>query len=577
MVVREAAVSVTLHRHGGICGIAVLGRLDGAAGTAELEQALGQALAEVSGGPVEVSFYDADTLPRAAVELLADALAAGGRLRIVAYHALLAHSLMRIGLPVRQVANARDAASAPAACRALALAGSAQSLDKILHIVAALPLAQVAVFVLQHVDEEQVNLLDQLLKVRTDYEVVMPQHMLAVRPGTLYVAPPGHHMKVAHGRVYLTRDRKIQFSRPSIDALLGTLAAEYGAGAMAVLLCGYGCDGVDGCAAVRAAGGTVVVEEGSECEGARAMPDAARDAGHYDYVMNLRAIASVAAASVAGEAAAPAGQLLDLFLDAVAHQCGYDFRNYQRDSLQRRFMALMRQFGFSSFARFQRAVLSDAALFERLVAELPVGVTSFFRHPEQLRLVREEILPYLASFPMIKLWSAGCSTGEEAYSLAIMLEELGLLERSHLFATDLSSYLLELAKIGLFPLASQEQNRRNYLAAGGGATADAWLSQGPGYLRVPEHLRLRVLFHRHSLTGEGIFNEFQLILCRNVLIYFDAELQRQVLRRFARSLHVDGFLVLGPQDGLNMMALEQGFVPYEAGSFIYRRGGALHD
>ena len=86
-----------------------------------------------------------------------------------------------------------------------------------------------------------------------------------------------------------------------------------------------------------------------------------------------------------------------------------------------------------------------------------------------------------------------------------------------------------------------------------------------------------MLFHRHSLTGEGIFNEFQLILCRNVLIYFDAELQRQVLRRFARSLHVDGFLVLGPQDGLNMMALEQGFVPYEAGSFIYRRGGALHD
>ncbi|WP_051293837.1 CheR family methyltransferase [Pseudoduganella violaceinigra] len=577
-------MSVTLHRHGGCCGIAVLGPLDGA-GTLELAQALdeaGRAAAahpvRQSGArpPVEVSFYDADTLPRDAVELLAARLAGGQPLRIVAYHALLAHSLMRLGLPVRQVAN-RAAPAAPAACRALALSGSAQSLDKILHIVAALPMADVAVFVLQHVDEGQVNLLDQLLKARTEYEVLMPQHMAPVRARTIYVAPPGYHMKVAYGLVYLTRDRKIQFSRPSIDVLLAALASEYKAGALAVLLCGYGRDGVDGCGAVRAAGGTVIVEEGSECEGARAMPDAARDAGHYDYVMNLRAITSVVAASVAGEAAAPEGPLLELFLDAVAHQCGYDFRNYQRDSLQRRFTALVRQFGFDSFARFQRAVLSDAAMFERLVAELPVGVTSFFRHPAQLRLLREEIMPYLASFPMIKLWSAGCSTGEEAYSLAIMLAELGLLERSHLFATDISGYLLELAKSGLFPLAGREQNRGNYLAAGGDTCADQYLIEGPGFLRVPEHLRLRVLFHRHSLTGEGIFNEFQLILCRNVLIYFDAELQRKVLQRFARSLHVDGFLVLGPQDGLNMMAQELGFVPYEAGSFIYRPGGALHD
>ncbi|XLZ68283.1 CheR family methyltransferase [Massilia sp. SR12] len=591
-------MSVTLHRHGGQYGIAVLGRLDGA-GMLELAQALEQALGPAppalsaaaaapppaSGRPpVEVSFYDADTLPRDAVELLAARQAGGQGLRIVAYHALLAHSLMRLGLPVRQVAN-RPSQAAPAACRALALCGSAQSLDKILHIVAALPPAEaaagvgagVAVFVLQHVDEGQVNLLDQLLKARTEYAVLMPQHMTRVTPGTIYVAPPGYHMKVAHGLVYLTSDRKVQFSRPSIDALLATLAEEYKAGALAVLLCGYGCDGVEGCAAVRASGGTVIVEEGSECEGARAMPDAARDAGHYDYVMNLRAITSVVAASVAGEDAAPQGALLELFLDAVAHQCGYDFRNYQRDSLQRRFLALVRQFGCESFASFQRAVLSDAAMFERLVAELPVGVTSFFRHPEQLRLLREEIMPYLASFPMIKLWSAGCSTGEEAYSLAILLEELGLLERSHLFATDISGYLLELAKSGLFPQAGLERNRQNYQAAGGCASAEQYLLQGPGFLRVPEHLRLRVLFHRHSLTGEGIFNEFQLILCRNVLIYFDAELQRKVLQRFARSLHVDGFLVLGPQDGLNMMAQELGFVPYEAGSFIYRPGGALHD
>ncbi|UTY56063.1 chemotaxis protein CheB [Massilia sp. erpn] len=568
-------MSITLHRHGGVCRIAVLGRQESAAASAELRAALGEARATPEPGGIELSFYDADTLPRDVIDALAELLERDAGLKIVAYHALLAHSLMRLGLPVRQVSHhGQQPAAAP--CSTVVLAGSAQSLDKILHIVGKLPLADAAVFVVQHVDENQVNLLDQLLKTRTDYSVLMPQHLMPVQPGTLYIAPPGHHMKVAHGMVYLTRDRKVQFTRPSIDVLFESLAAEYGNSVLAVLLCGFGRDGVAGCAALRRAGSLVIVEDGADCEGARAMPDAARDAGHFDYVLNLSAIASVTAAALAGDAAAPEGELLDLFLEAVTSQCGYDFRNYQRDSLQRRIRSLMLHCGFHSFARYQRAVLSDAALFERLTAELPVGVTSFFRHPAQLRQIRDEILPYLASFPMIKLWSAGCSTGEEAYSLAIMLDELGLLERSHLFATDVSPYLLELAKAGLFPAATLDTNRSNYRASGGTLDFDSYLPAGR-YLRAPERLRLRVLFHRHSLTGEGIFNEFQLILCRNVLIYFDADLQRQVLQRFARSLHVDGFLVLGPQDGLNQAALAQGFVPWQPGSYIYRRGGACHE
>lgn len=564
-------MSLTLHRHGGVCRIAVLGRQDSAAASAELRAALLDARGTSEAGGIELSFYDADTLPREVLDALCELLDQDAGLQIVAYHALLAHSLTRLGLPVRQVVHhSQHEPAAP--CSAVALAGSAQSLDKIMHIVAQLPLADAAIFVVQHVDEHQVSLLDQLLKTRTDYCVLMPQHLMSIQPGTLYVAPPGHHMKVAHGMVYLTRDRKVQFTRPSIDVLFESLAAEYGGGVLAALLCGFGRDGAAGCAALRRAGALVIVEDGADCEGARAMPDAARDAGHFDYVLNLQATTSVLAAALAGDAAEPQGPLLDLFLEAVSSQCGYDFRNYQRDSLQRRIRSLMQHCGFRSFARYQRAVLSDAVLFERLTAELPVGVMSFFRHPAQLRQIRDEILPYLASTPVIKLWSAGCSTGEEAYSLAILLDELGLLERSHLFATDASPYLLEQAKAGLFPAASQETNRSNYRASGGGLDFDSYLAAGGRYLRVPERLRQRLLFHRHSLTGEGIFNEFQLILCRNVLTYFDAALQRQVLRHFARSLHVDGFLVLGPQDGLHEAALAQGFVPWRPGSDIYRRG-----
>ncbi|MDP3847446.1 MAG: chemotaxis protein CheB [Pseudomonas sp.] len=566
-------MSITFQPMGNLCRAVILGHLDTTEERETLKSALQEQLPTASAGSaLELTFYDADTLPAEIIETIAQRLDRAGGLKIVAYHALLAHSLMRLDLPVRQVSN-QVKRSPRGRCRALALAGSAQSLDKILHIVAQLPLSEMAIFVAQHVQEDQPNLLDQLLKTRTEYAVVMPQHLIPVQPGTLYVAPPGYHMKVAHGLVYLTADRKIQFARPSIDALFESLASEYGDAVLAVLLCGYGQDGVAGCGALRAVGSSVIVEDGDECEPARVMPDAAREAGFYDYVLRSAAITSVAAATVAGATASPSGTLLELFLEALLKQYGYDFRGYQRDSLERRIRNLMVHFDLGSFPEFQSAVLSDAALFERLCAELSVGVTSFFRHPEQFREIREKILPYLASFPIVKLWSAGCSTGEEAYSLAVLLDELGLLERSHLFATDINHYLLELAKSGLFPAGPLASNRSNYLASGGSRGFDSHVASTGRFLKVEERLHQRVMFHRHSLAEEGIFNEFQLIICRNVMIYFNIELQRQVLQRFLRSLHADGFLVLGPQDGLNLVAEEQGFVPYQPGSFIYRRPG----
>ncbi|POZ61504.1 chemotaxis protein CheB [Chromobacterium alticapitis] len=561
-------MSVTAQRRGGQCKAAVLGRLEAEEDRAALLALLRDRLEE----PLELSFYDADILPAELFTAISDRLDAGGKLKIQAYHALLAHSLSRLNLPARQVAARLEQPAARPPLRALAMAGSAQSLEGILFLVERLPPSDIAVFIAQHVQENQANLLDRLLKTRTDYAVEMPQHMTPIRPGAIYVAPPGHHMKVAHGYVYLTRDRQIQFARPSIDALFQSLAGEYGDGAMAVLLCGYGHDGADGCAALRQAGGCVIVEDGEECAPARAMPDAARNGGHYDFVLKLPAIASIVASAAAGEAAEPDGDLLALFLEALASHYGHDFRHYQQDSLKRRFRNLMGQFNLRAFCDFQRAVLTDAALFERLCAELPVGVTSFFRHPVQLKLLRDEILPYLASFPLLKLWSAGCATGEEAYSLAIELDELGLLDRSHLFATDLNPYQLKLGSCGLFPAGALAANRENYLASGGARLFDAYLSANGRFLQMDDRLRQRILFYRHSLTEDGIFNEFQLIVCRNVLIYFDAELQRQVLRRFARSLHAEGFLALGPQDGLHRQALDAGFIPYRGGSHVYRLG-----
>jgi len=546
--------------------IGVLGRLEQAEDRTRLITVLDQAGKEQKS---QIDFYDADTLPPEIIDALTRCLDRGVALKIISYHYLLTQTMMRLELPVSPVA-VKVTQKKSIRFQALALAGSANSLDKILNIVEHLPTGNIAVFVAQHVLENQVNLLDNLLQVRTDYKVIMPQHLMPVQAQTIYVAPPGHHMKIAHGLVYLTRDRAVQFARPSIDVLFESLAAEYRDTVMAVLLCGFGQDGVNGCAALKEAGACVIIENGEECGNASVLPNAAVAAGKFDHILTLPSIASLTAACVIGDMTDISDAHLTLFIDAILHQYGYDFRGYQTDSLKRRLQAMMGKFGLPGFLDFQRAVFTDATTFHRMVSEVSVGVSHFFRHPDQFRLLREQIFPYLESFPVIKIWSAGCATGEEPYSLAILLQELGLLHRCRLFATDFNAYLIDVAKAGLFPLKVHETSQSNYAQSGGLARLEHYLEKKSRYAAVTEQIRNSTLFHRHSLVDEGIFNEFQLIICRNVMIYFKPELQSRILERFARSLHRDGFLVLGPQDGLHHMARAAGFIPYATGSHVYR-------
>ncbi len=329
-----------------------------------------------------------------------------------------------------------------------------------------------------------------------------------------------------------------------------------------------------GCAAVRAAGGAVLVEDGGECEGAGILPDSAHAAGEYDHRLGQRAIAGLIAAAVAPRQPVARGALLDHFLAALLEHSGYDFRGYQRDSLERRLGNLIHQSGAASFFDYQRMVFASPLETQRLLTELSINVTEFFRHPEQFRVLREQVLPWLASFPLLKIWSAGCATGEEAYSLAILLDELGLIEHSRLFATDINPYALELARAGLYPREVLDKSGANFRAAGGDKLA-AHIEDRGRYLAIAPRLAKRVLFHHHALGQDGVFNEFELIVCRNVMIYFDPELQRRVFALFARSLHREGLLMLGPSDGLDSLAQECGFVPHPAGGHLYRLEGLV--
>lgn len=557
-------MSITVQDMAEIRRIDVLGDLSNPLSRKDLLNALAQR----DGRGLEITVYDARILPSEVLEALLGLKAAGVSLKIYTYHNYLLYHLMRFGLPVLGVYSSATLPSTPEIA-AVVLGGSADSLDKILSIIEALPPSDAAIFIVQHIREDEPNRLDKLLRARTDYTVEMPQHMTDIIPGSLYIAPPGHQMKVAHGKVYLTRDPKVNYARPSIEVLFKSVAAEYRERSLGVLLCGYGSDGVVGLQSIKSHGGMVLVENSADCT-AHALTDAGIASGAFDHVFALPELRCFIASAVAGRSMAFSPQLIDLLLEAVYSRYGYDYRNYQRSTVERRLARLSSQLGANDFFSLQREILGDADAFERLFLELSINVTAFFRHPAQFKMLREKVLPYLDSFSSIKIWLAGCANGKEAYSLAILLDELGMLDKCQIFATDINPYQLIEAKNGLYPLEKLQEGRSNYLAGGGQSDLTDWLSTDRGYLKMSPRLCKRLLFYPHSLGYDGPFNEFQLIICRNVLIYFHPTLQQRVLELFSSSLHQDGFLMLGPSEDINTSKGEEFFVPYAKAERIYR-------
>lgn len=521
--------------------------------------------------PLELHCYELKWLSAPLVEGIARVLTGDPRNRVRIQHSPLFTYLKGLGVPVSLIQRAIPGQPPRPPFQALALGGSADSLDKILTLIARLPLGEVALFVVQHVAEDKPNLLDELLRHRTDYRVLMPHHLTPVTPGTLYVAPPGHHLRVAHGLVYLTRDARINAARPAIDPLFESLAMEYGPGVLGVLLCGWGRDGVVGGRLLVERGGELLILDPDECPSAKAMVEHARQEVAGGVVLPTEAIATLLAAAATGSG--PLGEReVQTFFTAVARVHGHDWGNYHGDMLGRRLERSCQELGKPGHYDCQRELLTSTAAYEQLFTTLSINVTAFFRMPGQFQLLRREILPYLASFSRIKIWVAGCSSGQEVYSLAIVLQEEGLLERSMVYATDINPFVLMQGRNGLYGRERLEECRANYRAAGGRGDFDHYCRGGDlPFFGMDPALRRNLLFYRHSLVGDGPFNEFHLIICRNLLIYFDGPLQHRVMELFDRSLHPDGILLLGEKEGIGPGGGERFFVPLQQGQSAYSR------
>jgi len=250
------------------------------------------------------------------------------------------------------------------------------------------------------------------------------------------------------------------------------------------------------------------------------------------------------------------------FLMKVYKVYGYDYTGYQIQSIMRRVNISMIKSSIHSFKEFQRLVLEDATMFEQLFLDFSINTTEFFRDPEVFNAIRESILPKLDSFNHIKIWCVGCSIGKEPYSLAIMLHELGLLHKTQIYATDINPYVIEEGKNGLFSKRDLEKEILNYRESKGEQDLLHYFEEEEEFIKVKSFLKEKILFFSHSLISSGSLNEFTLILCRNVLIYFTPELQGKVLENFYNSLDKEGFLVLGKSEGLMLNGGDKYFKEY---------------
>lgn len=264
-----------------------------------------------------------------------------------------------------------------------------------------------------------------------------------------------------------------------------------------------------------------------------------------------------------------------LLIDAIFHRYHYDFRGYAQASIKRRLGTALQQFGCKTLSQLQDRVLHDPAVFPALLEYLTVQVSDMFRDPSYFRSVREEVIPLLRTYPWLKIWVAGCSAGEEVYSLAILLHEEGLLERTLIYATDINPQALRAAESGVFDMARVATFTENHASSGARNPLSDYYTALYGRVVLDKTLREHIVFSDHSLATDNVFAEVHFVSCRNVLIYFERDLQDRALGLFREALCHRGFLGLGAKESLRFSAQSDAFDDFVSGDRIYRKKAGL--
>ncbi len=262
---------------------------------------------------------------------------------------------------------------------------------------------------------------------------------------------------------------------------------------------------------------------------------------------------------------------VDLILDAIFIKYGYDFRNYSKAHVKRRLLNRLTMAKLKSISEMQHKVLRNPDFFELLLRDLSINVTEMFRDPSFYRAMRNEVIPLLKTYPFIKVWHAGCSTGEEVYSFAILLKEEGLYDRTQIYATDFNHNVLDIAKKGIYPVDRIKEFTANYQAAGGLQSFSDYYLANYNSVIFDQSLKKNLVFAEHNLVTDSVFAEVNLVICRNVLIYFNKDLQNRVINLFNDSLNNGGFLALGSKETIQFTSKANEFETINSKEKIYKK------
>jgi chemotaxis protein methyltransferase CheR len=260
-----------------------------------------------------------------------------------------------------------------------------------------------------------------------------------------------------------------------------------------------------------------------------------------------------------------------LLTEGVYRHYGFDFRDYSLPSLRRRIWKRIYAEGLSTISGLTEKVLHDASCMERLLLDLSINTTAMFRDPSFYLAFRRKVVPLLRTYPFVRIWHAGCSTGEEVYSMAMLLQEEGLYERCRIYATDINETVLQKAKAGIFPISTMQENTSNYIAGGGTGTFSDYYTARYDYSIFRPSLRENVVFAQHNLVTDASFNHFNVIFCRNVLIYFNNALQERVQSLFLNSLEMFGILGLGKKETIRYTTVAENYEDLDTEERLYRR------
>ena len=427
------------------------------------------------------------------------------------------------------------------------IGGSADSSQKILNIVKNTRLENLALVIVQHVEPQRVGQFDEILQQYTANQVCYASDGQKIKKGVIYIAPNNRHLKVKNGCFVLSDDAVYHFSKPSISVSYESFSSCYKESLLIIQECGYGDDGVDKLKFLAENNSKIIIQNEEECSAKPMVMNALRVNVH-NYVFNLENIIFYINFLNKKESKE---NWVEYLLEMIYKIYNYDFRLYHRDMVQRRIEVFMIKHSINNLQDAVGAILFNKNAFKVFFLELSINVTEFFRNPESFKDIAELLNKSHKNKHNIKVWSAGCSTGKEAYSIAILLESLGLLKKSIIYATDFNSVVIADAKNATYSNKAYEIGFNNFEKIGLNDNLNNYVTKNDNFITITEKIREKTLFFQHNLLTDSSFNEFDIIICKNVIIYFGLHLQKKVFGLFYDSLKFGGHLILGESESVH--------------------------